>query len=229
MRRPLDPLFCLLLGAALSLPLCLGLWWWLAREPLRILLGHGVNLVSPWLWPETILGVVLRDTMGLLITLLPPLSDPPRPFMALPLPLDRAAVILPLFWGLTLATPAPVPALLRRLLTGTALLLPVVFAMILLYAQFQLALYRTHLPLLTEAPPADYALALPDSPVSYYLWGLGRQLAVLVLPVVAPLLAWLALHRSFLRAVILGGLLQRGARSSLQPPAPPPAPMDPEP
>lgn len=66
-------------------------------------------------------------------------------------------MILPLFWGLTLATPGQ--ALLRRLLLGT-LLLPVAFIMVLLYAQFQLALYRTHLPALTETPPADYILAL---------------------------------------------------------------------
>ena len=107
-------------------------------------------------------------------------------------------------------------------------LLPVICAMVLLYAQFQLALYRTHVPSLTETPPADFALALPDSPASYYLWGLGRQLAVLVLPVVAPLLAWLLLHRSFLRKVILGGLLQRGIRSGSRPSSPPSLPSDPE-
>ncbi|MDS4020581.1 MAG: exosortase H-associated membrane protein [Candidatus Competibacter sp.] len=223
MRRPLDPLLRLLLGAALCLPLCLGLWWWLAREPLINGLAKAVNLVGPWLWPETVLDVGLRDHRGLIVALLPPLTDSARPFVVLPLPLGRPTVILPLFWGLTLATPGR--ALLRRLLFGTLLLLPVVFAMILLYAQFQLALYRTHLPVLTETPPADFALALPDSPVPYYLWGLGRQLAVLVLPVVAPLLAWLLLHRSFLRAVIAGGLLQRMARS---PRIPSPPPLDPE-
>ena len=125
-----------------------------------------------------------------------------------------------------MATPGR--ALLRRLLLGTLALLPVICAMVLLYAQFQLALYRTHVPSLTETPPADFALALPDSPASYYLWGLGRQLAVLVLPVVAPLLAWLLLHRSFLRKVILGGLLQRGIRSGSRPSSPPSLPSDPE-
>lgn len=211
MRRPLDPLLHLLLGAALSLPLCLVLWWWWVREPLIIGLAHAVNLVSPWLWPETVLNVGLRGDLGLIITLLPPLTDSAEMFMALPLSFNRAVVILPLFWGLTLATPAR--ALLHRLLLGAILLLPVVFVMVLLYVQFQIALYRTHLPALTETPPALYALALPDSPATYYLWGLGRQLAVLVLPVIAPLLAWLLLHRAFLRTVILGGWLQRGTRS----------------
>ncbi len=130
-------------------------------------------------------------------------------------------------WKSTLATPGR--ALLRRLVIGAAILLPVAFIMILLYAQFQLALYRTHLPLLTEIPPADFALALPDSPLGYYLSGLGRQGAVLVLPVVAPLLTWLMLHRLFLRTVILGGWLQRAARLNPQPSLPsPPVPLDPE-
>lgn len=225
MRRPLDPLLRLLLSAALSLPLCLALWWWFVREPLVNLLAHTLGFISPWLWPETVLGIGFAGQVGALVTLLPPLSDPSR-FMTLPLPLGRSTVILPLFWGLALATPGR--ALLRRLLLGTVILLPVAFSMILLYAQFQLALYRTHLPLLTEIPPADYALALPDHPLLYQLQGLGRQLAVLVLPVVAPLLTWLLLHRSFLHTIILGGLLQRGAQtaSPLSPTAP--ASLDPE-
>ncbi len=226
MRLSLDPLLRLSLGAAFCLPLCLGLWWWTVREPLAKGLGHGVGLLSPWLWPEAVLGVGLDGDKGLLVSLLPPLTDSAQIFMALSLEFNRATVILPLFWGLTLATPGR--ALLRRLLFGTLLLLPVVFAIVLLYAQFQLALYRTHVPLLTETPPADYALALPDPPVLYHLWGLGRQLAILVLPVVAPLLAWLSLHRPFLRTVILGGLLQRGVRPDLQPPPPPSLPLDPK-
>jgi hypothetical protein len=224
MRRSFDPLLRLSLGVAFCLPLCLASWWWIVREPLAKGLGHGVGLLSPWLWPEAVLGVGLDGDKGLLVSLLPPLTDSAQIFMALPLTFNRATVILPLFWGLTLATPGR--ALFRRLLFGTLLLLPVVFAMILLYAQFQLALYRTHVPLLTETPPADYALALPDSPALYHLWGLGRQLAILVLPVVAPLLAWLSLHRPFLRTVILGGLLQRGVRPD-PPPPPPPSPSSP--
>ena len=224
MPRPLDPLLRLLLGAALCLPLCLGLWWWFVRKPLINLLVYALGLVSPWLWPETVLGVGLDGDKGLIVSLLPPLTDSARIFMALPLSFNRAAVILPLFWGLTLATPGR--GLFRRLLLGTLVLLPVAFAMVLLYVQFQIALYRTHLPVLTETPPAEYALALPDPLWLYHLWGLGRQLAVLVLPVFAPLLAWLLLHQSFLRTVILGGLLQRGTRSGPRRPASPVAPLD---
>ncbi|MBK7541108.1 MAG: hypothetical protein IPP10_05195 [Candidatus Competibacteraceae bacterium] len=223
MSRRFDPLLVrLLLGGALCLPACLGLWWWLVREPLARELGHGVGLLSQWLWPESVLGVGLDRDQGLIVSLLPPLTDSARLFMALPLPFNRATVILPLFWGLTLATPGR--GLSRRLLYGTLALLPVICIMVLLYVQFQLALYRTHLPLLTELPPPDYALALPDSPVLYQLWGLGRQLAMLVLPIVAPLLAWLLLHQPYLRGVILGALMQRatGEAPRREPPAAPP-------
>lgn len=225
MYQPFDPLLLrLLAGGALFLPLSLAAWWWLVRVPLATWLGYGVGAISQWLWPEAILGVGLDGDKGLIISLLPPLLDSAQMFMALPLPFNRATVILPLFWGLTLATPGR--GLLRRLLLGTLVLLPVVYVMMLLYAQFQLALYRTHLPLLTETPPANYALALPDSPMWYYLWGLGRQLAVLVLPVVAPLIVWLLLHGSFLRKIILSGLLRRGlqAGDATLPPSPSAAP-----
>ncbi len=217
MRRPVDPLLRWLLGAMFSLPLCLGIWWWGLREPLIEGLTGAVNGISPWLWPDTVLSVVLHDHRGWIITLIPPLADPPRLFMTLPLSFNRAVVLFPLLWGLTLATPGR--GLLRRLLLGTALLMPVTLGMALLYAQFQLVLYRTHAPMLTEMPPTDFALALPDSPVAAYLWGLGRQLAVLVLPVVAPLGIWLGLHGAFLRTVLLGRLI--GAQSPAFPPAPP--------
>ncbi len=216
MRRPFDPLLWrLLAGGALFLPLSLAAWWWLVREPLAKILGYGVSWMSQWLWPESILGVGLDRDQGMIVSLLPPLVDSAQSFfMALPLPFNRATVILPLFWGLTLATPGR--GLLRRVLLGTLILLPLVYVMVLLYVQFQLALYRTHLPLMTEAPPPYFALALPDSPLWYYLWGFGRQLAVLVLPVVAPLMIWLWLHGAFLRKIILSGLLDRSTQSAVE-------------
>jgi hypothetical protein len=105
MRRLRDPLWRWLLSAVFSLALCLGLWWWWVREPLLEGLARVVGFASPWLWPDTVLGVGLQDHSGWIITLLPPLLDPPRLFMALPLSFNRAVVIFPLFWGLTLATP----------------------------------------------------------------------------------------------------------------------------
>ena len=64
MPRPLDPLVRLLLGAALCLPLCLGLWWWFVRNPLAQLLGHTVGFLSPWFWPETVLGIGLGRALA---------------------------------------------------------------------------------------------------------------------------------------------------------------------
>ncbi|MBL8259060.1 MAG: hypothetical protein JNM60_04510 [Candidatus Competibacteraceae bacterium] len=222
MRARVDPLLLrLLVGGSLCLPLCLVLWWQWLREPLAKILAHGAGFASQWLWSETVLGVGFGGDKGMVVSLVPPLTDSAQLFMALPLPLDRATVILPLFWALTLPTPGR--ALLRRLLCGTLVLLPVIGLTVALYVQFQLALYRTHLPLMTEIPPAEYALALPDAPVPYYLAGLGRQLAVLVLPIVAPLLAWLLLHQAYLRKMILGGWLQRALKSA-PPTGSPPSP-----
>jgi len=223
MRQPRDPLWRWLWAAALSLPLALAGWWGWLRQPMIEGLVLAVNLISRWLWPDAVLSISLKNHLGLIIMLWPPLTDPPQFFMSLPLSFNRSVVILPLFWGLTLATPGP--GLQRRLLLGTVTLLPVALIMALLYVQFQLALYRTHLPTLTEIPPTPYALALPDSATSYYLWGLGRQLAVLVLPVVAPLLVWLWLHGAFLRAAILDGLLHR--TRPITPPATSPMDKDP--
>lgn len=219
MHRPRDPLLRFLLGAALFLPLSLALWGWLAREPLAQGLGYAVGVASRWLWPDAVLGVGVEGDRGLIVSLIQPLLDSPQLFMALLLPFNRATVILALFWGLTLATPGR--GLLRRLLIGTFGLLPVIFVGLLLYTQFQLALYRTHVPILTEAPLSDFALALPDSPFFYHLWGLGRQLAVLVFPVLAPLVAWLALHRPFLQKIILGGVLWRTSPPAVTPPTSP--------
>lgn len=226
MHRLRDPLLRFLLGAVLFLPLSLALWWWFVREPLAQGLGYAVGVVSRWLWPEAVLGVGVEGDRGLIISFIQPLLDAPQLFMALLLPFNRSTVILALFWGLTLATPGR--GLLRRLLIGTCGLLPIIFAGILLYIQFQLAIYRTHVPILTEMPPSDFALAMPDSPLLYHLWGLGRQLAVLVLPVLAPLLAWLALHRPFLQKITRGSLLNWGVRSTASQPTSPTLSVEPK-
>lgn len=219
MPRWRNPLGRWLLSVALSLALCLGGWWLFLRESLIEGLAKSVNFIVPWLWPDTVLSVLLQDHLGSIVTLIPPLTDPLGPLMALPLSFNHAVVVFPLFWGLTLGTPGR--ARFRRLLLGTAILWLIAFAMTLLYVQFQLVLYRTHQPMLTEIPPRYYALALPDSPTATYLWGLGRQLALLVLPIAAPLLLWLALHGAFLRAVILGSLLNNGlARAEIAPATP---------
>ena len=196
-----------LLSVVLSLLACFALWWWVLRAPLVSLLAHTVALVSPYLWPETVLDIKIRDQQAWIISMVPTLSDPPQLFTIMPLGLSRAVAIFPLFWSLTLATPGR--GLPRRLLLGTLYLLPVAWVMALLTTQFQFALYRTHLPLVTLMPPPHFVMALPDSPGVYYAWGVGRQLATLILPLVAPLLVWLSLHEGFLRHFFPHGLRRR--------------------
>jgi len=216
-----------LLSVALALVLCFGLWWWWLSDLLIALLAQGVTLVSPYLWPETVLDIKLQGNQPWIISLVPTLSDPPQLFTLMPLILTRAVAIFPLFWGLTLATPGR--GLLRRLLLGTLYLLPVALGMALLTTQFQFALYRTHLPLVTLVPLPHFVLELPDSPAAYYAWGVGRQLATLILPLIAPLLVWLGLHERFLSHFFPQGFTRRQkpltplptASPAAEPPAPP--------
>ncbi len=204
MRPPRDSVWRWLLSAALSVAVCQALWWWSLRDPALAGLAQAVGVLSPVLWPDTVLEVRMQEHQPWIVSLIPTLTDPPRLFTVLPLKLNRALVIFPLFWGLTLATPGK--GLPRRLLLGTALLLPIALGMALLTTQFEFALYRTHLPMLSRVPPADFLLALPDTPTAYYLSGLGRQISVLVLPLVAPLLVWLGLHEAFLRTLRHAGV-----------------------
>jgi len=172
-----------------------------------------IGFVSPLLWPDTVLDVGIEGDRAWIISLIPTLTIPPHLFTTLPLRLNRAVAIFPLFWGLTLGTPGR--GLARRLLFGTGLLLPIAFIMILMSTQFEFALNRTHLPMFTRMPPPYFFLSLPETPTTYYLWGVGRQLATLILPLVAPLLIWLAMHDNFVRNTLLGGLLKRRTRQGL--------------
>ena len=203
MRLRRDTLGGWLLSVAVGVAVCQILWWWLLREPASTGLAEAVGLIAPFLWPDSVLEIRIQDHQAWIIGLTPTLTDPPRLFTVLPLRLNRALAIFPLFWGLTLATPGR--GLARRFLLGTALLLPVALGMALLLVEFELALHRTHLPIFSCVPPSDFLLALPDSPAVYYLWGFGRQLAVLVLPMMAPLLVWLGLHETFWRTLLPTG------------------------
>lgn len=217
MLRPRDPLWRWFLGTLISVPACLALWWFYLREPLMAGLAWAVGAAAPLLWPETVLDLKMQGGQAWIISLVPTLTEPPRLFTPLPLPLNRAVAVFPLFWGLTLATPGR--GLARRLLLGTVYLLPIAFVMALLTTQFHFSLFRTHVPALTLMPPSHFGLVLPDSPTTFYLWGVGRQLSVLVLPIVAPLLVWLGLHGDFIRDILFARLTRRANHGS-RPPVP---------
>ena len=196
---------------ALALPGCMGFWWFFAQDPLLTLLRFLTEPVVLGLMPDKILGILTQDRVWLLKTSLSPIDNPMN-LLGIPIFTNRLTVSYPLLWGLILATPEP--KRLRQLLLGTFSLLPVTVIMALLLIQFKLALNINHEPVLTEMPQGDYLLILPYASYQYYLMAVGRQLAMLVLPTLAPVAIWLILHREFIRAVVLEGLLSRSLEHS---------------
>jgi hypothetical protein len=137
---------------------------------------------------------------------LSPINDP-RQLLAVPISTNRFTISFPLLWGLILATPGN--AKFRQLIIGTLLLLPICLLIALLLIQFKLALYINHQPILTEVPQGEYMLVLPYPAHWYYLMAVGRQLAVLVLPTLSPLLVWGLFNLVFMRNLIFEGILAR--------------------
>ncbi len=136
MLLPRDPVWRWFLGTLISVPACLAVWWFYLRDPLLSGLTWAVGAAAPLLWPDTVLDLKMQGGNAWLISLVPTLTDPPRLFTPLPVSLNRAVAVFPLFWGLTLATPGR--GLARRLLLGTVVLFPVAFIMVLLTTQFHL-------------------------------------------------------------------------------------------
>ena len=60
-------------------------------------------------------------------------------------------------------------------------------------------------------------LALPFPDYQYYLMAVGRQLAMLVLPTLAPLLVWCLFNQTFMRNLIFEGLLARSTNTTTIP------------
>ena len=148
----------------------------------------------------------MQDRAWLLKTSLSPIDNPLN-LLGIPMSTNRLTVSYPLLWGLILATPGP--KRFRQLLIGTALLVPVTVLMALMLIQFKVALNINHEPILTETPQGNYLLALPYESYQFYLMAVGRQLAMLVLPTLAPITIWLVLHQKFIRVVILEGVFTR--------------------
>ena len=189
----------------------MALWWFLIRDPLINILSYGVDALATGLMADYIIDVVSEDDIWLITTSLSTI-DNPLALVGIPIPATRFTVSLPLFWGLALATPAA--AHLRHILLGTLILLPVVLLMILMLIQFKLGLYINHQPALTETASVNYVLALPYPDYLYHFMGVGRQLAVLILPTLAPLFVWGLLNKRFIRSVILEGLLTQLNKTS---------------
>lgn len=199
------------LGLLVAMPAAMAVWWFFAAPYLIQGLKPLVELLMRLLWPQWGLAIEVQNTAWLVHTTLPILEQPLQSAVFL-LPPKRFTVAFALFWGLALATPgtAPVTRRLRQLLWGSlAGMLPLVVLMALLYFHFELAVLINHQPSLTVQPPSYHVLALPYPAWQFHLIGVGRQLALLVLPTLGPVLVWAVLNQRFLRAVVLGGLLSR--------------------
>lgn len=225
MRLQLNPLVKVFLAVLLIMPLTLGVWWFLLRDYLVLLLQQGVVIASHWLWPDYVLAID-TDTdarsgaiVWIVKTSLSPISDP-RQLLAIPISTSRFTVSFPLLWGLILATPTHGNKE-RQLFLGSLVLVPITLTIALLIIQFKLALNINHEPILTEFPIGDYLLVLPYSSWLYYLMAVGRQVSMLVLPTLAPLMVWGLFNRMFIRGIIFEGLLTRSTEHFRTPPPPP--------
>lgn len=207
MRLPsANPLPRFLLSLLLTAPLCMALWWFAVSEPLVALLAWAADGVASVLLADYVVMIEAQDVGWLLTTSLSPLNQPAA-LVTIAIPAARFTVCLPLFWALTLATPTGARS--RQMLLGSLLLLPLTLVMGLLFCQFQVGLYVNHQPVLGEKLTIDYVFALPYSAPAYHLLGVGRQLALLVLPTLGPLLVWGLFNKAFIRGVVLAGIFAR--------------------
>jgi hypothetical protein len=190
----------------------MAVWWFGLRDYLVIALQYGATFFIDTFMADKVLGLVTQldakegTMVWILKTTLSPINDP-RQLLAVPISTNRFTISFPLLWGLILATPGN--AKFRQLIIGTLLLLPICLLIALLLIQFKLALYINHQPILTEVPQGEYMLVLPYPAHWYYLMAVGRQLAVLVLPTLSPLLVWGLFNLVFMRNLIFEGIHAR--------------------
>lgn len=208
---PSNPLPRFLLGLIIIMPLSMALWWFGLRDYLLWALEQLVEPVLQWFMAETVIGVVAQDQVWLLKTSLSPIDNPIN-LLALPISTNRFTICFPLLWGLLLATPRG--AWLKQFIGGTLVLIPAALLIAVLLIQFKLALQINHQAILTEVPSGSYVLAWPYAEHWYYLMAVGRQLALLVLPTLAPLTVWVLFNRRFIRSLIFEGLLARSVANT---------------
>ncbi len=208
MKHYSGPLARLALGVLFWTPLLMAFWWYWAMPWLLAGLRWLTEPALVFAFPTQILGLQsLSERVWLVKTLLVP-SENFVGFAAFQLPVARFSVSFPLFWALTLATPTPWRRRLWTLALGTLGIVLVVVLMLILYVQFNLALQINHQALFGEMPPTDYVYALPYSSLGFYLSGVGRQLAVLVLPTFSPIIIWGLLNAEVFRTLVVEGLIQ---------------------
>ena len=178
----------------LILPPVMALWWLGLLPWLEKALEHSVRLGILWLMPEHLFGLVSRGEAWELRTSLTPLGNAPG-LAVFQIDPTRFTVSFPLFWTLALATPGKYR--IRLLIAGTVGVLIAVTLNLMLYIQFKLGITINHLGMFGETPDPNHVLAAPYPDALFYMMGVGRQLSLLVLPTVIPVVVWAGLHPAF--------------------------------
>lgn len=186
------PLYRFMLGVVILLPLTFLVWYFTAAvhlAPVTLL----TSVLLDWITPDALLWLKLdghmlvlassfgRDASGAVVS--PPVGDDVLGFHLNPLVYSYS---LPLLAALILATPGKERGL--KLVWGLLLLLPVeLFSMV-----FHV------LKTLTFEVGAAFQLQQGLAQGSIDLIALGYQVGTLLLPMIAPLIIWVALSRDFL-------------------------------
>ncbi|MDD3608297.1 MAG: hypothetical protein PHI49_00925 [Halothiobacillaceae bacterium] len=194
-----------LVGLLIAVPLCFLLWWWLQAP-----LVHGLNRLAGGLMelvmPGAIVEAEVRGGMLVIKTSLR-LIDKPDEFLVRPfVTTGRLSIVFPIFLALTLATPVAYgQRVLRALLGSTLLLLPLLLILTLLLVQFLIAFAVNNQAMVTLPALGFYVMQTPYPAWVMHLLGVVRQLSVLVLPVLSPILIWGLLNRDYVLSMVGAG------------------------
>lgn len=192
----LSPLKELLLGVLLWLPLCFFLWFYLA-SPIVFPVSWLTGLVLEGLLPELVLEVKQFGFMVEVTTRLA--ADVEAGVRGMPVvALDINPMIygygLPLFVGLTLATPMSMRRRALHLLVGYLVLIPV--------QAWGVSWEALKIVALELGPQGTEAVR--EAGLNLNLVALCYQFGYLILPAVAPVVLWVLGNRPFLESLLRG-------------------------
>ena len=160
-----------------------------------------LNIVLPLVYSDF---VQLLSKGGGVFALLSsmPLLDGPTKLILLDIPVRRFSISLPIFYALIFLVEKPIRARIIELLLGGTVLFLGILLSFYLFMQFGLALIINQTPMFGDTAQSSYALSMPYSDWQYYLFALGRQFSLLVLPIFLPIMLFLGLNKSLLTGKI---------------------------
>lgn len=206
MGKARNPLHVFLVGTVVLLPVTFFVWYVTAPYHLVMVAGP-VEQLCHWLMPGAVRRVGLDGNLLHVVTHFVPGPGGqlvPDPGAVLTASFKLNPLILgygvPLYVAMALAVPGK--GKLARLVFGLALLLPVHILCVVLDI-------ASHL---TQLGGQVFLQMVGMGVVGFNLLSLGRKFAVLIIPGVAPLIAWVALHRGFLTRLAPQFVFQKLAR-----------------